>query len=371
MGENMSMFKKAVKAESKLRLVVAGPSGSGKTYTGLAIASALADGAPIAVVDTEHGSASKYADLFNFDVAEMHPPFHPDKFVQAIQDAAAAGYAVIILDSLTHAWSGTGGMLDLIDEIAKRKTSGNSFAAWKDGTPIQNRLIDAIVSAPIHVIATIRSKQDYVQDKDDRGKTVVRKVGMAAQQREGFEYEFDVAFDMDIDNNAIVSKTRCPALTGRVFSKPGRDVASILAEWLRGEPAPQPPTRQEVTTTTTPAGAAAATNGTATGNASANGNGGTNGHGGAVVPSAPVNGSGWGNWTTQADFPKAYQWAQESGKFAADKHLSAAWSKHMQAWRGKPADEMLAAWHEYVCKHDAAKPADVPAMADVEEQVPA
>lgn len=286
----MSMFKKAVKAESKLRLVVAGPSGSGKTYTGLAIASALADGAPIAVVDTEHGSASKYADLFNFDVAEMHPPFHPDKFVQAIQDAAAAGYAVIILDSLTHAWSGTGGMLDLIDEIAKRKTSGNSFAAWKDGTPIQNRLIDAIVSAPIHVIATIRSKQDYVQDKDDRGKTVVRKVGMAAQQREGFEYEFDVAFDMDIDNNAIVSKTRCPALTGRVFSKPGRDVASILAEWLRGEPAPQPPTRQEVTTTTTttPAGAAAATNGTTTGIATANGNGGTNGHGAPVANNGQV-----------------------------------------------------------------------------------
>lgn len=299
----MSMFKKAVKAESKLRLVVAGPSGSGKTYTGLAIASALADGAPIAVVDTEHGSASKYADLFSFDVAEMHPPFHPDKFVQAIQDAAAAGYAVIILDSLTHAWSGTGGMLDLIDEIAKRKTGGNSFAAWKDGTPIQNRLIDAIVSAPIHVIATIRSKQDYVQDKDDRGKTVVRKVGMAAQQREGFEYEFDVAFDMDIDNNAIVSKTRCPALTGRVFSKPGRDVANILAEWLRGEPAPQPPTRQEVTTTTqtTPAGAAA-TNGTTTGIATANGSG-TNGHG----DNKPAL---WQAWESPA---MAKTWAVECG----------------------------------------------------------
>ena len=233
----MSMFKKAVKTSAKLRLAIAGPSGSGKTYTSLAIATALADGAPIAVVDTEHGSAAKYADLFSFDVAEMTPPFHPDKFVQFMADAAANGYAVVVLDSLTHAWSGTGGMLDLIDEIAKRKTGGNSFAAWKDGTPIQNRLIDAIVSSPIHVIATMRSKQDYVQDKDERGKTTVKKVGMAAQQREGFEYEFDVAFDMDIDNNAVVSKTRCPALTGRVFSKPGRDVAAILAEWLRGEPA--------------------------------------------------------------------------------------------------------------------------------------
>ena len=234
----MGPFAKAVKHESKLRLAVTGPSGSGKTYTSLAIAAALADGKPVAVVDTEHGSASKYADLFAFDVVNMEAPFHPDRFVEMIREAGKAGYGVIVLDSLTHAWQGTGGMLDLVDEIAKRKTGGNGFAAWKDATPIQNRMIEAIVGAPIHVIATLRSKQDYVQDKDDRGKTTIKKVGMAAQQREGFEYEFDVVMDMDIDNNGIVSKTRCPALTGRVFSKPGRDVANILADWLRGAPAP-------------------------------------------------------------------------------------------------------------------------------------
>lgn len=229
------MFKKAVKSESKLRLAIAGPSGSGKTYTALAVATALADGRPVALVDTEHGSASKYADLFGFDVAEMHPPFHPDKFGQAIAEAANAGYAVIILDSLTHAWNGTGGMLDLVDEIAKRKGAGNTFAAWKDATPIQNRLIDAIIGAPIHVIVTMRSKQDYAQDKDEKGRTVIRKVGMAPQQRDGFEYEFDVFLDIDIDHNGIVSKTRCPALTDRVFAKPGKDIAGILAEWLKGE----------------------------------------------------------------------------------------------------------------------------------------
>lgn len=236
----MSMFKKAIKSESKLRLAIAGPSGSGKTFTALAVATALADGRPVALVDTEHGSASKYADLFGFDVAEMHPPFHPDKFGQAITEAAAAGYAVIILDSLTHAWNGTGGMLDLVDEIAKRKGAGNTFAAWKDATPIQNRLIDAIVGAPIHVIATMRSKQDYAQDKDEKGRTVIRKVGMAPQQRDGFEYEFDVFVDLDIDHNGIVSKTRCPALTDRVFAKPGKDLAGILGEWLKGAPVAEP-----------------------------------------------------------------------------------------------------------------------------------
>lgn len=244
----MSMFKRAVKAESKLRLAIAGPSGSGKTYTSLAIATALAAGKPVALVDTEHGSASKYAGLFDFDVAEMHPPFHPDKFIAAVREAQAAGYAVIILDSISHAWSGTGGVLDLVDEAAKRSKSGNTYTAWKEGTPVQNRMIDAIVQSGIHVIATMRSKTEYILADTGNGKQAPRKVGMAPVQRDQFEYEFDVVFDMDIENNAIVSKTRCPALTGRVFARPGADVAGILRDWLSdGQPAPQPPSLPQPT----------------------------------------------------------------------------------------------------------------------------
>lgn len=229
-------FIKAVKHESKLRLAITGPSGAGKTYTALSIARHLAQ--PVALVDTEHGSASKYADLFEFDVLNLQPPYHPDRFVEAIREAAQAGYKTVILDSLTHAWNGTGGMLELVDEIAKRRTGGNTFAAWKDAGPIQSRLIEAIVGAPIHVIATLRSKQDYAQEKNEQGKTVIRKVGMAAQQREGFEYEFDVVIDMNIDHEGVVTKTRCPALTDRVIAKPGRDVADTLTDWLKGAPAP-------------------------------------------------------------------------------------------------------------------------------------
>lgn len=234
----MSLFKKAVKSAAKLRLAIAGPSGSGKTYTALSIATALANGRPIALVDTEHGSASKYAGLFDFDVAEMHPPFHPDKFIAAIQEAQEAGYAVVILDSVTHAWAGTGGVLDIVDEAAKRSRSGNTYMAWKEGTPVQNRLIDAIVQSGLHVIVTMRSKTDYILVDTGNGKQAPRKVGMAPVQRDQFEYEFDIVFDMDIENNAVVTKTRCPALTGRVFSKPGADVAKVLREWLSdGAPA--------------------------------------------------------------------------------------------------------------------------------------
>lgn len=230
----MSTFEKAVKHEAKLRLAIAGPSGSGKTYSALAIATAL--GGKVAVVDTEHGSASKYADTFFFDVLELYSPFHPDRFGEAIKDAFVGGYSTIILDSLTHAWSGPGGLLDIVDEAAKRMKSANSFAAWKEGTPIQNRLVEDILSAPLHVIATMRSKQEYAIEQDSRGKNVPRKIGTAPIQRDGFEYEFDVFLEMDQDNNAVVTKTRCPNLTGRVFNKPSSDIAAILGAWLTGQP---------------------------------------------------------------------------------------------------------------------------------------
>lgn len=242
----MTLFKPAVKHESKLRLAIAGPSGSGKTYTALAIGTALGK---TAVVDTEHGSAAKYADLFPFDVLEMDAPFHPDRFVEAMKDAANAGYDVLIIDSLSHAWNGAGGLLEIVDQIAKRMKTSNSFAAWKDATPIQNALIEAIVGSRIHIIATMRSKQEYVLEQVERnGRTInqPKKVGMAPVQRDSMEYEFDVYLDMTIENDAIVQKTRCPQIAGAVFSKPGVNLAETLREWLSGAPAPEKPTAPKV-----------------------------------------------------------------------------------------------------------------------------
>jgi hypothetical protein len=228
------MFKQAIKQEAKLRLAIAGPSGSGKTYTGLSIATYL--GGKIAVVDTEHGSASKYADKFQFDVMEMEPPFHPDRFVKAIYEAQSDGYGAIILDSLSHAWNGTGGLLEIVDQIAARSQSKNSFAAWKEGTPIYNKMIDGIIQSNIHIIATMRTKQDYVMEPDDRGKLTPKKVGMNPIQRDGFEYEFDIVLTMDNDNKGIVTKSRCEKLSGGIFVKPGKEIADLITEWLTGAP---------------------------------------------------------------------------------------------------------------------------------------
>jgi len=228
------MFKQAIKQEAKLRLAVAGPSGSGKTFTSLAIASHL--GKKIALVDTEHGSASKYADIFKFDVLEMEPPFSPDRFIKSIQDAQANGYDVLILDSLSHMWNGTGGLLELVDQTARAKYQGNTFAAWKDATPLYNRLVDAIIQSSIHIIATMRTKQDYIVVTDDKGKSKPQKVGLAPIQREGFEYEFDIVLMLDVENTGVVTKTRAVSLNNQIFPKPGQEFADVVMAWLKGAP---------------------------------------------------------------------------------------------------------------------------------------
>ncbi|MEI2691793.1 MAG: ATP-binding protein [Anaerolineae bacterium] len=276
---------------------MAGPSGSGKTFTSLAIATAL--GGRIALVDTEHGSASKYADLFDFDVLNLDAPFHPDRFVEAIRAAQAAGYQVLILDSLSHAWSGPGGVLEIKEQLAKRREY-NDYTAWGPAGELQNRLVQAILRSDLHVIATMRSKTSYAMDEvieDGRKRTKVVKQGMAPIQRDGFEYEFDVFIDMDIDNNAIVTKTRCPALTGKVFPRPGADVAEILATWLKGQPAPEPPPTDPSGQGHDPAGGG-------------NGAGGGGGNG---------TGAGGGNGTAPVD-PQAQAGAPAAGQAGGHGH---------------------------------------------------
>lgn len=233
-------FRKATKTQARLRLALVGPSGSGKTYTALRIAKGL--GGRVAVIDTERGSASKYADLFEFDVLDLDS-FSPLAFVEAIGAAEAEGYDVIVVDSLSHAWMGKGGALEQVDEAAKRSKSGNNFMAWREVTPLHNRLVDAVVRSKSHIIATMRAKTEYVLEKDERtGKTTPRKIGLAPVQRDGLEYEFDVVADLTTDLDFLVSKTRCPMLAKAVVREAGEDVAATLKAWLSdGVPASAAP----------------------------------------------------------------------------------------------------------------------------------
>lgn len=223
-------FTKATRKRARARIALDGPSGSGKTYTALIAATALADGGRIAVVDTERGSASLYSDQFEFDVLEL-ATFSPQLYIEAIEAAEKAGYSVIIVDSLSHAWEGEGGALEMVDNAAARSQSKNTYFAWRDVTPLQRKLVDAMLQSSCHIIATMRSKTEYVLE-DRNGKQVPRKVGMAPIQRAGMEYEFTLVGDMDLDHRIVISKSRCAAMADKVELKPGPAFWSTFKHWL-------------------------------------------------------------------------------------------------------------------------------------------
>jgi hypothetical protein len=229
-------FNRASKEKAKARIALTGPTGSGKTYTALAVASGL--GGRIAVVDSERGSASKYADEFTFDTLQL-TRFEPAALVDALAVAGHDGYDVLIVDSFSHFWSGTGGILEQVDNAAKRIGGANSFAGWKEARPMERAMIDALLAYPGHVIVTMRAKTEYVVDSDERGRKVPRKVGLKPDQRDGIEYEFDIVGELDQENTLVISKSRAKSLSGRVINKPDQRFAEDVLAWLNaGKPAP-------------------------------------------------------------------------------------------------------------------------------------
>jgi hypothetical protein len=244
-------FKKATKSAAKLRAAIFGPSGAGKTFTSLRVAYGLAGDGRIAVIDTERGSASKYADRFQFDVLELADQ-SIDGYVAAIGEAAKSGYPVLIIDSLSHGWQT---LLEEVEKLAKAKYRGNTWSAWSEGTPHQRRLVQAILNYPGHVIATMRSKTEWTT-VDNNGKKTPQRVGLAPEQGKGVEYEFDLLVEISTEHIANVIKDRTGKFQDKLIDKPGEDFGQQLAAWLSdGLPSP-------VVSGQTPATTAVATGGT-------------------------------------------------------------------------------------------------------------
>lgn len=236
-------FKTATKKQARARIGLEGPAGSGKTYTGLMLATAL--GTRVGVLDSEHGSASKYSGIFKFDVDEDFESYAIETYIAKIKAAAAAGYDALLIDSLSHAWAGKGGALEQVDRLGAANPKGNKFTSgWSHVTPLQTRMIEEILAYPGHVIVTMRTKTEYVLE-DRGGKQVPKKVGMAPIQRDGVDYELDVVAEMDLNGHVSITKTRCPDLKGSAGLLTYEDVPKLAAKikaWLEdGAPVPETP----------------------------------------------------------------------------------------------------------------------------------
>ena len=194
-------IRKSERKKVKIKLALQGSAGSGKTYSSLLLAKGLTGGdfTKIAIIDTENKSADLYCHLGNYNVVSMDPPYSPERYLEAIELCESAGMEVIIIDSISHCWDY---LLDVHSNMP-----GNSFANWGKITPRQNAFVNKILQSDVHVIATMRVKQDYVLNQNN-GKIVPEKVGLKAIQRNDLDYEFTIVFDIDITHSAKATKDR-------------------------------------------------------------------------------------------------------------------------------------------------------------------
>lgn len=234
------MFTKATKKEAKLRLALEGVAGTGKTRSALEIMKVILDkmaklGQPLgngraALIDSEHGSAALYADMFDFDHAALEE-FSLATYMKAIQAAKESGYPVLGIDSMSHAWTGKGGALEQVD-----KMGGSKFTnGWRHVTPLQNQFINTILAYPGHVIATMRTKAEFALEKNENtGKIEPKKLGLAPVQRDGVDYEFGVVVDLHQGGVGTITKSRCstfpPGTVLRWDDMPA--FAAGLMDWL-------------------------------------------------------------------------------------------------------------------------------------------
>lgn len=238
-------IKRARRAHARLRLGVSSVSGGGKTMGSLRVAKGIIqflldtgqieggfDG-KIALIDSERKSAQLYASVVPFDTIELEPPYSVDRYQQALEAIERAGYAVCIFDQISHAWAGPGGQLEWIDALKAKAT--NHISPWSKITPVQQEFYDRMLRSPMHIIATMRAKSEWVIDDvvvDGRTKKVPRKIGLSPVQREGIEYEFTAMLDIELESHmATSSKDRTQLFDGR-STLLDEACGRRLAEWL-------------------------------------------------------------------------------------------------------------------------------------------
>ena len=223
-------LQKAQRKQAVIKLALQGPSGSGKTYSSLLLAYGLVGNwGQIAVIDTENNSSHLYSHLGNFNVLSLSEPFTPERYIEAIEVCEKAGMKAVIIDSISQEWEGSGGIIETHGNMA-----GNSFTNWNKVTPRHNAFVQKMLQSPAHIIATIRSKQDYILT-DKNGKMVPEKVGLKGVTRDGMDYEFTLVLDLDIKHQATASKDRTGLFTNPLPFLITESTGNRIKLWCQGE----------------------------------------------------------------------------------------------------------------------------------------
>lgn len=232
-------FTTAVRQQRPARILLDGPPGAGTTYTALALATSI--GKRVAVIDTQRGRVSAYADTFPFDACPPLSYYSPETLVTALAHCADQRYDTVVVSTASPFWSGAGGVREQADRASKRASSGSTWSGWREVRPIEQNMLDALLGYPGHVVATVRDKLDYVAEVDESGRVHRRIVGLAPVAREGMEYDFDLVATMDHTHTLVVVKAPTDDLSGAVETKPGARFAARITDWLSQGEAFEPP----------------------------------------------------------------------------------------------------------------------------------
>lgn len=243
-------FTPAVRANVPLLLGFMGSSGSGKTMSAMRVAAGIAGERPFAVIDTESGRARHYAEMFRFDHADLHAPFRPDAYLEAIVAAEKAGYPAIVVDSMSHVWAGDGGVLDWQEEELDRMAGDNwqkreqcKMAAWIKPKVAHKKMVQRLLQLRAHVILCFRAEPKVEMRKED-GKTVI-KPKATATSADGWipicdkmlPYELTASFLLTAERPGIVKPIKLQE-QHRSFvplDQPiTEDTGRKLADWARG-----------------------------------------------------------------------------------------------------------------------------------------
>jgi len=233
------MFKKSINTAKYLKCAIYGISGSGKTYTSLKIAQGLKSkpDSIICLIDSEHGSASKYSDRFDFYSAEP-TNYSIEEYLKTIEEAEKFGAEVLIIDSLSHSWEK---LCEEVDKIANARYKGNSWSAWSEGTPLQRKLVQAIIRFKGHVICTMRSATEWQTNSGDNGKIRPIRIGLKPIQGKNIEYEFDILIEMNADNTAQIVKDRSGKFQSKIIEKPDEKFGEEIRTWINSLYVQAPP----------------------------------------------------------------------------------------------------------------------------------
>lgn len=227
-------IRKAVREQVYTKIALMGASGSGKSYSALRLAVGMKNrldelnkgNAKILMANTEGSRGVYYANEFDYDIVDMEPPYSPESYIELIEDAVEAGYSILILDSVSPEWEGKGGCLEL------HSLAGGKVTDWKDISPRHEKFLDAIEKSSIHIIATLKGKDQYEIDKDDKGKVSVKKLGLGTRQREGFEYRFTCTFSVDqATHSATAQKDNTHIFEGNIGEVLTEKYGAKIIDW--------------------------------------------------------------------------------------------------------------------------------------------